>query len=534
MHLTKWRLVASTVFSCYALAAQPLVQSVTVAGTGLEVKLGTQVGRPFDTRIVEQDVRYLWNLDRFDDIRVETAEGTDHDIAVVFRTSPRQFFTIRSVRIEPNSFGLTSTLPEGVRIDRRRAHELAMDARKQLQERGFPDARVTYELTSAMGDTVDLKLQIDPGDAVRVSGVEFTGALSSEELQHALHALRPRRILPGWRILPSYTQSAVDADVARLRSHYFFKGYFDADAQAGTIETAGGNARVTIDIHEGPQYRAIPLGFCPALFAERRAAEREGVLDFSATVNVDRSGQLTSSTARGQQYRVGRIEFSGNHSYSDVFVLRNLVIDEAQLFDERKLRQSVARLNGAGVFENLDERRVAIVRHPETGVADIHIHLTERKRGSWRISGPIGPASFAGPLQGSIGMRLWTYTASVSALAFAPPLLPILAARTSRLWLPVVSLQRPYMPGEGWRSGFAIAPQLGWRLMGARYLATQLEQRLLPILNGNHGLEPELAITVHRPSSDTTVVCEPAGSKFALLRRVTGTALHSLVSLSGL
>src|SRR5713101_8412110 len=147
MHLTKWRLVASTVFSCYALAAQPLVQSVTVAGTGLEVKLGTQVGRPFDTRIVEQDVRYLWSLDRFDDIRVETVEGTDHGIAVVFRTGPRQFFTIRKVRIEPNTFGLASTLPEGVRIDRRRAHEVAMDAQKQLEERGFPDARVTYELT---------------------------------------------------------------------------------------------------------------------------------------------------------------------------------------------------------------------------------------------------------------------------------------------------------------------------------------------------------------------------------------------------
>jgi len=131
-------------------------------------------------------------------------------------------------------------------------------------------------------------------------------------------------------------------------------------------------------------------------------------------------------------------------------------------------------------------------------------------------------------------MRLWTYTLSVSALAFAPPLLPILAASTSRLWLPVASLQRPYMPGEGWRSGFAIAPQLGWRLMGARYVATQLEQRLLPILNGNRGLEPELAITVHRPSSDTTVVCEPPGNKLASLRRVTGIALHGLVSLSGL
>src|SRR5713101_4355336 len=154
MHLTKWRLALFAVFGCFTLAGQPLVQSVTVAGTGLEVNLGTQVGRPFDNRTVAEDVRSLWSLDRFDDIRVETAEGTDHDIAVVFRTSPRQFFIIRNVRIEPNTFGLASTLPEGARIDRRRAHDLTEDMRKQLQERGFTDARVTYELTPAIGDTV--------------------------------------------------------------------------------------------------------------------------------------------------------------------------------------------------------------------------------------------------------------------------------------------------------------------------------------------------------------------------------------------
>jgi len=546
MHLTKWRLVSIALVGCFKLAGQPLVQSVTVVGTGLAVKLGTQVGRPFDTRAVERDLRYLWSLDRFDDIRVETVDATDHGIAVIFRTTPRRVFTIRRVAIEPNTFGLTSTLPEGTCIDRRRAHQIAIDAQKQLQERGFQDARVTYELAPAVGETVDLKLQVNPGNAVRVGRVEFTGesGLSNKELQGALQALRPRRILPGWRLLPSYSESAVDADVARLRSYYFFKGYFDADVQAATVDTVGKNAAVTIDVHAGRQYQTLPRDFCRALFAERRAAQREGILDFSATVNVDREGQITTSTERGKPYQVGRIEFSGNHSYSDAFVRRNLVIDETQPLDERKLRQSVARLNAAGVFENLDERSVATVRHPETGVADIHIRLTERKRGFWNISGPVGPASIAGPLQGSLGTHLpgWgrgilelsTYMASVSVLAFAPPLLPILAGKASRLLLPVASLRRPYAPGEGWRSGFAIAPQLGWRALTAGYLPTQLEQRVLPILNGDRGLESELAITVHRPAGDMTAVCEPPGPKFGVLRRVTGIALHNLVSVSGM
>ena len=65
-------------------------------------------------------------------------------------------------------------------------------------------------------------------------------------------------------------------------------------------------------------------------------------------------------------YRVGRIEFSGNRRYSDSFVRRNLVIDEGETFDEWRLRQSLARLNRAQVFEVLDESSVAIVGRPET------------------------------------------------------------------------------------------------------------------------------------------------------------------------
>ncbi len=499
-------------------------------GTRLEVKLATQADQPYDVRAVEQDVRYLWSLRRFEDIRVETAEGCDHNVAVVFHTTPRRFFTIHEVKLEPNSFGLNIALPEGTRIDRERAHTIAMNARKQLQERGFLNAQVSYEIAPIVHNQVDLKLKVDPGDAVRVHGVEFTGdtRIPPPELQRALRSLRPRR----WRPRPSYTQSAVGADLARLRSHYFFKGYLNSDVRVTDIDTTGTHARVKIEVQAGPRSEAVPLHFCSALLAERRAAERKGILEFSAMANVDSAGTLTWSTEQDERYRVGRIQFIGNRRHSDAFIRRNLVIDEAQPFDQSRLRQSLARLNRTNVFESIDARNVAVVRHPETGVADILIRLTERKRGSWSISGPIGPMSFAGPLQAAIGAQLppWgrgifelsTYTATFSVFAFARPLLTV--------W----SLQRPYTPGEGWRSGFAIAPQLGWRSIATGYFATQLQQRLLPVLSGDRGLIPELPVTVHRPVGDTVIMCEPPAPKLGAIRNVAGLALHTLGAFSGM
>ncbi len=525
---------------------------MSVPGAGLAVKFATQVGRPYDIRTVEQDVRYLWSFGRFDDIRVEAAEGPDHGVAVVFRATPRRFFTIHEVSAVPNSFGIAMALAAGARIDRERAHEVALDAEKQLHDRGFPNARVAYELMPAVHDEVDLKLKIEAGDAVRVREVVFTGgaAVPPAEPRRALHALRPRRILPrvphvwnGWWLLPAYTQSAVDADVARLRSYYFFKGYFDSDVQATAVDVSGTSARVEIEVHAGPRYAAVPPDFCSTLFRQRRAAERAGVLEFSAAATVDAAGQLSWRTEQGRPYRVGRIEFIGNHRYRDAFVRRNFVIDEGQPFDERRLGQSVARLNRTNLFENIDERSVTILRNPETGVAGIHVRLTERNPGAWSISGPAGPMSFAGPIEARIGRRLppWgrgvlelsTYAASFSVYGLSRPLVPVLGAATNRRWFSGLSLERPYTPGEGWRSGFAIAPQPGWRPIATRYLAAQLEQRVLPLLDGDRGLVPELPVTVHRPAGDTTIVCGPPTPRLGVLRRASGMALQAFAALSG-
>jgi hypothetical protein len=504
---------------------QPLVRSVAAPGAALEVKLETQVGQPYDTRAVSRDVHYLWSLGRFEDVRVEAEERSELGVAVVFRATPRRFFTIRRAMSEPNTFGLEVAWLEGSRVDRRRAHDVALQAQRHLQESGFPNARVTHELLPAAHGSVDLKLRIEPGKRLRVRRVEFAGApaLPPAELQRALRALRRKRIFPGWRGHPPYTQSALDADLARLRSYYFFKGYFDSTVQAGGVESTETGALVTIEVNAGKQQQPVPGSFCAGMFAGRREAERSGVLETAAIAEIDSAGQLLWTTEKGPAYRVGRIELAGNRRYSDSFVRRNFFLDEGDRLDSHQLRQSIARLNRTGAFDPLDERTVSILPNPE-GIADIHIRLAERRRGAWNISGPLGP----GPLQAAIGIRLpglAAYTASLSMFPFARPVVR---------WLPVFAVQCPYTPGEGWRSGFTIAPQLGWRWMVTGYLTTQLEQRLLPILRGDSALVPELPVTVRRPAGEETIICEPPAPRLAAVRRGAVIMVQVFGTLSGM
>ena len=164
------------------------------------------------------------------------------------------------------------------------------------------------------------------------------------------------------------------------------------------------------------------------------------------------------------------------------------------------------------------------------------VRLTERKRGAWNLSGPVGPASFAGPLQASISSRLppWgaglfelsTYTASVTMFAFAHPILPLLAIGNKHPLLPVLVLARPFAPSYGWKSGFSFAPQLGWRASALSYAIVQTQQRLLPALSGDRGVISPLTVTVQRDRGETVMFCEQPKPRLANVRNVVSLAVR--------
>ncbi len=566
-----------------SVSAPLLITSVVIDGTKAPVELKTRVGQPYNTTTIQSDVHRLWSTGRFEDIRVESkpqAAGT----AVVFQVTEAQEYQLHQVRFVPSSYGLQMMIPEGTIINRLRAHQLANQAQDQLRADGFQDANVDYDLVPFIGKKVDLKLTVDAGSRVRVKQVDFVGdtKLNPKELRGALQSLKIKRVFPGvrglwptWRIYPGYSADGVQQDLAVLRSLYVSQGYFDANVRLDDVQVANQGAHVFIRAEAGPRYKvrqwevsgqqiAAKIGhpkdevmraqeLCSTLFNERHQAERDGILEFTVNMQVQPAegssekapeADLNATVDRGQSYHVNRIEFIGNRHFSEAAVRGNFEIDEGDLLNEHLLRKSIARLNDAGMFEPVNERSTMIRTNPETGMADILIRLNERKRGAWNISGPVGPASLAGPLVASINSRLpaWgsgvlelsTYNVSLSFFAFARPLLPLLGITQKIPWLPIMALQRPYNPAFGWKSGFSIIPVLGWQFSAMSYGVTQMQHRLLPVLQGDRGLEGDLPVIVQTPSQQTAMYCQPPPPRFSYLRNVASIALRLAGALTGL
>ncbi len=395
-----------------------------------------------------------------------------------------------------------------------------------------------------------------------IQAVTFSGSLGLREshVRRALHATRPKTMLPGipgiwhgWRLLQDYTEDAVQSDLVSLRSFYYRHGYFDADVWIDSVRIDQGKAHVQYDVEAGPHYsirqftlmgadgaREIPAqAACRELLTERRQAERTGVFDVSAKMELHEfdghSADVVATVERGPVYRVGRIEFRGNHRFSEAALRRSLLLDEGAPLDQTLLRESLARLKKTGFFEPSGVQDVAINTPPGSDQSNVTIRLKEKKFRSWMLSGPVGPMSVAGPLEFALGSRLppWgrgvlelsTYTVSLQLMVFAKPIGALVPFLPNKRFVPLVTLQRPLLPGSRFLSGFSLAPQLGWQGMLAGYGISQARSFLGGALESDHDYQPELAVTIQHAGAeqpDGTMYCTWPRTNLDRARQVAG------------
>jgi outer membrane protein insertion porin family len=573
-----------------APASEPRnISAVDINGATLVLPLETRAGDPLDPAKVRSDVKMLWRSGRFSDVRVESMEEPG-GVRVVFRLTPKHTVRLRKVEVKPPTPGIDLKATPDADIDLLDLHQIGASVRKQLRESGFPDAKVETSLVSLGAAQADLRVNIDQGKRIDIGKVAFTGDLGEpgRDLHKALKSTSSKTMLPaipgiwkGWHLLPGYSEDAVQHDAASLRSFYYARGYFDAEVKPVQPDLNSSKAEIHFDIRSGPRFairrvdlvdgaRQIPIApgpdgafpardVCKALFAERRDAEKAGILDFTPALEVqDVPGigpdsrkwvDVTARVERGTSYHIGRIEFLGNRSFSDQTLRRTLLVNEGDLLDQMLLRKSMARINSTGFFESLTESSVVINTPPGSTRADITFQLREKKMRRWSFSGPVGPMSLGGSLQFSIGSRLppWgrdvlelsTYTASLSLILLPKPLGMILPGLPNRRFFPLWTLQRPSLAGQPFLSGFTIAPQLGWEGILAGYGISKARNLFGGIFEGSRSYTPGLSVGITHLSAgrpgdlhEGTLYCEPPKTKLDWLRQIGGISTNVLFAFS--
>jgi hypothetical protein len=268
---------------------------------------------------------------------------------------------------------------------------------------------------------------------------------------------------------------------------------------------------------------------CLALLEQRHTAESEGRLDFSVVLEATKTEGgigLTPKVHRGSPYSVGRISFTGHNRINDSTLRRAMTLQERDLFDVGKLRRSLDRLNETGLIEPLALADVVISKRADGATADVTIPLRERDRRWWQLSGPIVPG--LGSFHAQISSRLppWgrgvfdasTYYVTFNLLGLAKPLLGVLPL-LSKAPPAAVALERPFLPGQGLLSGFALSPQLDARSTIAHYGRTHVSRLLHATLGETTTESLAVPITGESRLSGELLVCNPPKPKLRWLKR---------------
>jgi len=280
---------------------------------------------------------------------------------------------------------------------------------------------------------------------------------------------------------------------------------------------------------------------CAGLLEARSIAESHGFLDFSAEIETGDDlapNDGTMHVRMGPQYVVGRIDFAGHVNVNDSTLRRAFTLRERELFDVGQLRRSLARLNDIGLTAPVTLADVVVTKRDDGVTADVTIPLRKRSWRSWSLSGPIVPG--LGSYQASISSRLpvWsrgvvgasTYLVTLNVLALAAPSLGVLRILSKA---PPVVLERPYLPGQEWLSGFAVSPRLSPWTTVAHYGRTHVGRGLHTLLDDES--KQTLAVPVvgaGRPEGEF-VVCEAEESRWRWLRRGAVYAIDIALGAAG-
>jgi outer membrane protein assembly factor BamA len=592
-----WRVVLLGVVLQSALQAgdETLIDTVQIRGTRRPVELATRAGEPLDLARVERDVRRLWGTGWFQDIQVESSD-TPQGVQLTFALVEKRRFYLRKVEFKPASERRLVNLAKGAPLDPMVAARVAGALRRRLVEEGYADAKVEAAIVPAGFQKADLQIRVERGRLYRVEAVRFSGALGlgPRELERAVDDIRPHRLLPslgpiwsGWRLLAPFSEKAAEADAQRLRSLYLSRGFFDARVEVARIDIAERKATVLFHVDAGQRYRVRQLEIpgeqgrklvdaasspqlaqklCGCLLKARTESEKRGELALAARLEVRQSAEpragaaqegiadtpltenepevsLTVRIEKGPGFRVGRLEFLGHHKVSDSTLRKALVLREGDLFDQGRLRRSLARLNRLGLIEPLAPSDVRVETEADQRIVNLAIPVKDAPRGYWSLAGPLGSLSAFGSLGYTIGSRLpavgggplelSTYYATFSLLAWSSPLTGLLPLAFKTQWTPLVTLQRPYLPGQRWQSGFTVAPQLGWRVTAAGYGLAHLSEGVRAALGGDSLPADPLAVPLvwrSRTRDESAgmvaagfLICDEPKPSWAWLRSVATT-----------
>ncbi len=467
-----FRTVFSTVAISAALSASilaqaptpPIVKQIDVQYAGantvskekLIANMRTRVGKPYDDRAVEEDIRSLYATGNISNVRI-FGEPTTDGVKVIVVVQPKAQITEVAIT------GVTQFKESRVRkeISAKAGDSLseaALEADKQkisdyYAGKGFGEADVTYKVESnEKAGTARVVFTVSEGGKLAIKAVVFEGntVFKQGELKKAVKS-KPKGLLDMFSKTGRVDQEALNEDTKALRELYQGRGYVDAEVGRPRVDRDGSKATVTFPIKEGIQYHVGKVNYSSAQVFTRDEIARNakivpgavftpqnvkadvkgiqdlygtrGYIDFQAGADVNPAGKgvmdVSYKMEEGVQSYVEHIDIQGNTRTKDKVIRREIALAPGDLYNSVRVDASQSRLENLNYFYT---RRDGPGHQPVSlfpsdtlvpGRKDLKVLVEEKRTGSFNFGAGFSSIDsllgFAEITQGNFDLLGWPH-----------------------------------------------------------------------------------------------------------------------------
>ena len=406
------------------------------------LKVKTQVGDPFDSKTVNEDLKRLYDLGYFDDVqvKVENVHGGKRVVFVV-KEKPR----IQAISVEGNSeikkddiLAAMDTKSGSVLNMQTLADDLEK-VRELYHKKGYYQTTVDYKLEQTDPRQARLNIIVKESKKLYIKKITIEGAkqVDPDDLK-AQMGLKEKNFLSWILQTGVLKEELLDRDSAAIENYYTNHGFIDARVGQPKVDIKDDGIYITFQVEEGDRYRVGDVNFkgdlllpedklralikLPTLAKKKeffdRAVVREDLSKLNETYSdmgyafaesdIDMKKRpdekvvdVTYILNKGQKVYVRRVTIEGNDRTRENVIRRELRLSDGDLFSGSKLKRSNERLNKLDYFEKVD---VETVPTEDPSEVDIKVKVKDKNTGS--IQAGIGYSTYDSVfVGGSVGER---------------------------------------------------------------------------------------------------------------------------------
>ena len=359
-----------------------------ISGATILSKIRTKKGVPFSQVIVSDDLKRLYALGYFTDIKIDLQDH-EEGVAVIFRVKELPILTevslsgSHSIRTEKLQELVNSKIGEFFNIQQLKQD--MRDIQKAYEAKGFPLANIDYQMQAdeATGEAkVEIIIQEQTRVKIKEIYVEGNQTFSDKKISQLMRTRRD-----SWFTSGLYRKEVLDLDLERITSFYHQNGYLDVQvAEEHSFGPERKKMYITVKIDEGKQYLVGEIKILGAVtFPENQIRGRlemkpddifskdemkydiSNVQGFyfekgyiSAEVEVDtildeRTGKIDIlyKIVENELAYIDKIKIRGNTKTKDIVIRRELRAYPGEVFDGKKLKRTKERLYNLGFFQEI-------------------------------------------------------------------------------------------------------------------------------------------------------------------------------------